>query len=244
MWAQSAFGWGQVGHDAVAYIAERNLTPKARKAVEKVLDGHSLVYYASWLDNVRKGDYAVTATWHYANVDEGQTFATMQRNPKGDVVSAVELCVDTLKVKGISDSVRKVYTKYLIHLVGDLHCPMHAGHLSDLGGNRRPVTFFKTQTNLHSVWDSYLPEAAHKWYYTEWGEQLDRCSRKEKRQISEGTPEQWFGETVNEAKRIYEITPENASLSYDYVFENAPVVDAQILKAGYRLAFLLNEIYK
>lgn len=240
----SVFGWGQVGHDAVAAIAERNLTPKARKAVGKVLDGHSIVYYSSWMDNTRSVPaYNVTSTWHYANVDSGQSLATMERNPKGDVVSAVKMCVEALKSDNINDSVRRDYTRYLVHLVGDMHSPMHAGHLSDLGGNRLPVKFFGTSTNLHSLWDSRLVESAHKWYYTEWAEQLDRLKPRERRTVASGTPEEWFAETVDAASRVYSMTPEGASLSYDYVAASTPIIDAQIRKAGYRLARLLNEIY-
>ena len=47
-----ALAWGQKGHDVVAYIAECNLTPKAKKTIEKIL-GHSIVYYATWMDEWR-----------------------------------------------------------------------------------------------------------------------------------------------------------------------------------------------
>ena len=64
----------------------------------------------------------------------------------------------------------------LIHLVGDMHCPMHTGRLSDIGGNQRPVLMFGRKTNLHSAWDSAILEAGHKWSYTEWQEQIDRLT--------------------------------------------------------------------
>ncbi|WP_368213102.1 S1/P1 nuclease [Alistipes onderdonkii] len=60
----TAFGWGKSGHDAIAYIAECNLTPKARKNIEKYLDGRSIVYYASWMDVYRHTPaYKVTSGW-------------------------------------------------------------------------------------------------------------------------------------------------------------------------------------
>lgn len=52
LFSNSAFGWGKMGHDAIAYIAECNLTPKAKKTIEKIL-GHSIVYYATWMDEWR-----------------------------------------------------------------------------------------------------------------------------------------------------------------------------------------------
>ena len=64
----TAFGWGKSGHDAIAYIAECNLTPKARKNIEKYLDGRSIVYYASWMDVYRHTPaYKVTSCLLYTS---------------------------------------------------------------------------------------------------------------------------------------------------------------------------------
>ena len=75
----------------------------------------------------------------------------------------------------------------LVHLVGDLHCPMHAGHKSDLGGNTVSVLYFDTPTKLHTIWDTQLVESAHKWSYTEWQRQIDRVTRKQEKELS-GSP--------------------------------------------------------
>ena len=241
---QNLWGWGMVGHDAVCAIAERNLTPKARRNLNKVLDGHSIIYYSSWMDNLRNVDgYDATYTWHYANVDEGQTYESMTKNPQGDVVTAINACIDTLQQRNVNDSLRSTYTKYLIHLVGDLHCPMHAGRLSDIGGNRHQIKWFGKNTNLHSLWDSKLVESCHKWYYSEWCEQLDIADRRTRKQICKGSVKDWFNECVELAQMIYEKTPANGNYSYAYTFEMTPIIDKQIVKAGYRLAFLLNTIF-
>ena len=87
--AVNAFGWGQKGHDVVAYIAECHLTPTAAARVSEVLGGRSLVYYANWMDNAsHTPQYAYTKTWHYMNIDEGETLETQPRHPKGDVLTA------------------------------------------------------------------------------------------------------------------------------------------------------------
>lgn len=79
-----ALAWGQKGHDVVAYIAECNLTPEAAEKIDKILGGASMVYWANWLDSAsHTPEYAYTATWHYANVDEGFTYETMTKNPDG-----------------------------------------------------------------------------------------------------------------------------------------------------------------
>lgn len=243
---ENASAWGAKGHDVVAYIAECNLTPKAHKALAKVLGGRSLVYDASYPDFVRKNPaYDGTSTWHYANVDEGYTYETMTKNPAGDVLTATEFLVGELKDRELNDSLRKAYTVMLIHFIGDMHCPMHAGHLSDLGGNRWPVKWFGAPTNLHSVWDSKLIDSYRHWSYTEWQQQLDRHDRKERAVIvGDGGPKEWFLETVELSKAIYAATPVDYEFSYDDTYRyTTQMIEPQLLKAGYRLAKLLNEIY-
>lgn len=241
----SSFGWGQKGHDVVAYIAECNLTPRVYKKVVAALDGHSPVYYANWLDGAsHTSEYAYTKTWHYANVDEGQSYATQPRNEKGDVVQAVTEIVAKLKAGNLSAEEESLNLKMLIHLVGDMHCPMHAGRLSDRGGNNVKVRYFGKSKKLHSVWDSEIIESAHRWGYTEWQREIDRSSKREKRAIAQGSPLDWFAQTHAAAVEVYKQTPDGASLSYDYVTQFTPMVEEQLLRGGVRLAHLLNEIYR
>ncbi len=239
-----ALGWGQKGHDIVAYIAECNLTPEASEKIERILEGKSLVYFANWLDTAsHTPEYAYTKTWHYANIDEGFTYETMTKNPDGDVVQALERITAELKSGDLDPQSEQLYLKMLIHLVGDIHCPMHAGHLSDLGGNRIPVRFFGEETNLHAVWDTALPEAAHRWSYSEWQSQIDRLDEESTALIQAGVPQEWLEEGSAICRQIYRDSPADAALSYDYVATYTPVVEQQLLKAGHRLAGLLNEIY-
>lgn len=243
--ARNAFAWGQKGHDLTAYIAECHLTPEAAERVDKVLNGHSPVYYANWLDIAsHTPEYDYTRTWHYLNIDEGKTLETMPKNPKGDVLTAITSIVENLKTGNLSSEEETLNLKMLIHLVGDMHCPMHTGRLSDLGGNMRPVLMFNRETNLHSAWDTAIVEAAHKWSYTEWQEQIDRLPDDEIVLIQAGEPQDWLRETHEICKEIYEASPEGTKISYDYVDKYTPVIERQFLRGGYRLARLLNEIYQ
>lgn len=242
------FGWGARGHDIVCYIAEQNLTKRTKKAVSEILDGKSIVYYASWMDNIQnspywKDGYEATQTWHYANVDEGFTYETMRKEPKGDVLTGIEFVVKELKSGQLNDSMRADYLKMLVHMVGDMHCPMHAGWLSDRGGNNRQVRFFGQPTNLHAVWDTRVIESAHQWSYTEWQKQLDRCNKKEIKQITAGTIYSWFDGTVAAAAILYENTPAGTDLRYQYVYDFSYLAERQLLYGGYRLAAILNDIF-
>lgn len=239
-----AFGWGQKGHDVVAYVAEYHLSRRAAKRITAALEGHSPVYYANWLDNAsHTPEYAYTSTWHYANVDEGYTYETMPRNEAGDVVTALNDIIARLRKGGLSQEEENIALRMLIHLMGDLHCPMHAGHKSDLGGNTVAVTFFGEPAKLHTVWDTHLVEAAHKWGYTEWRQQIDRMPKAEREALCEGSVEDWFAETAVICGRIYEEIPAGTKISYDEVARYTPVIEEQLLKGGLRLAAILNSIY-
>lgn len=243
--ALSASAWGPKGHDIVAYVAEQNLSKKTLKKVTEILDGKSMVYVANWLDNAsHTKEYAYTKTWHYVNVDpEEGTYANSKLESKGDVVVAINGIVERLKSGQLTEEAERVELMMLIHLVGDMHCPMHAGHKSDKGGNGTQIKFFGKQQKLHSVWDSAILESAHKWSYVEWQQQIDRLTPKQEHAIVYGTPNDWIEETVQLAEDVYENSPSNVNLSYDYVAKYAPVVELQLLKGGLRLAAILEDIY-
>ena len=105
-----AQAWGPKGHDVVAYIAECNLTPEAAEKIDKILGGASMVYWANWLDSAsHTPEYAYTATWHYANVDEGFTYETMTKNPDGDIVEAIDRIVAELKGGQLDPAQEQLY---------------------------------------------------------------------------------------------------------------------------------------
>lgn len=241
----NAWAWGQKGHDVTAYIAEQHLTPTAKAAVESILDGRSIIYWANWLDNAsHQRPLAYTKTWHYKNIDEGVRYEEAPANPAGDAVTAIKSRIEILNNPESSLEERQLALKILIHVVGDIHMPLHMGHATDLGGNRIKVKFFNRENNLHSVWDSSLPESAHKWSYTEWQRQIDRVTRKQEKELSDGTVEEWFAETAAICAEIYKELPEGTKLSYDHVAKYAPVIEDQLLKGGLRLARILNYIYR
>lgn len=240
-----SLAWGPKGHDTVAYIAEKHLSKKTLQKVSEVLEGHSLVYVANWMDNASHTDeYAYTKTWHYVNVDpEEGTYANSVKATSGDAVTAINALVENLKSGELTIEEERAQLMMLIHIVGDIHCPMHAGRKSDRGGNGTKVKYFGSQKKLHSVWDSEIVESAHRWGYSEWQEQVDRATPKQVNAMSQGTPNDWIEETVALANMVYESATTTSNMSYDYVAEYAPIIEQQFLKGGIRLAKLLEEIY-
>lgn len=241
----SAFAWSQKGHDTTAAIAERHLSCKAKATIDSILDGRSIIYWSNWLDNAsHTPEYAYTKTWHYKNIDADQSWENAPVNPNGDIVTAINEQVGLLKKHSSLDRTQsRLALIILVHLMGDLHQPMHLGHASDLGGNRWNVKYFGRNIPLHTVWDSNLVESGHKWSYTEYADQIDRLSPEQVDTIVAGTPDDWGRETFDICTDVYNQTPVDANLSYDYVAQWTPVVETQILRAGRRLASILNSIF-
>lgn len=238
------FSWGQKGHDTVCFIAENHLTPVAKATAEKLLGGKSIVYYANWLDNAsHTPEYSYSKTWHYKNIDANETFENAQMHESGDVVRAIREQAYILNNPDSSDEQKSLALKMLVHLVGDIHQPMHMGHRSDLGGNRWMVKYFNSPKNLHSIWDSSLPESAHKWSYTEWQNQIDRAPETVEAEIISGTIDDWAKQTIEICDDVYKAFPVGSKISYNEVAEWTPVVENQFLNGGLRLAHVLNLIF-
>ena len=153
----------------------------------------------------------------------------------------------TENAAALTDSMKVDYVKMIIHMVGDLHCPMHAGRLSDRGGNDLKVKWFGQKTSLHSVFDSKMIDSARRWGYQEWADQLDRKDKKYKKAVMLGTYEDWFLVTVQNAARIYDyverLDKHTPNLSYQFVYDFSPMLEESLLLGGYRLAYVLNSIF-
>lgn len=237
--------WGVSGHNAIAYIAECNLTPKAKKTIEGYL-GHSIVYYSTWMDEYRlTPEYGFSTGWHTAPVDENLYYTDEARSPKGDAVHLLEDACALLKdYRNLDDSTVAVNLKYVIHLVADTHCP---GHIKYPGQKNFDVIMNGQKTSYHSVWDSYVIDYKHRWSYTEWQYQLDRYSKKEKRALAAGTIRDWEHESAVYCKQIYSMAQSGKSFSRteaaQFTIDALPIAEHQMIRAAYRLAKVLNELF-
>lgn len=241
----AGFSWGQKGHDTVAALAEKHFTEATAAAVDSLLAGKSVVYFANWLDNAsHTPEYAYSKTWHYKNIDADKTYDNAPNIKEGNIVSALNEQIAILESPATSYDEKQLALKIVVHLIGDIHQPMHMGRASDRGGNKHYIKYFKSANNLHSVWDSRLPESAHKWSYSEWVDQIDRATPAEQEAILKGgTPDSWGRETYEIARQVYESTPVDTNIEYDYIAEWTPVIETQFLRGGLRLADLLNSIF-
>jgi len=242
-----AFAWGQKGHDVTAEIATRHLTPVTAAAIDSLFEGRSLVYWANWLDNAsHQKAMAYTKTWHYKNIDDGVRYEEAPANPAGDAVTALRQQVELLTGTGEDtpiESDSRLALKIIVHVMGDMHQPLHLGHATDLGGNRIKVKYFGQEKNLHSVWDNSLPESAHRWSYTEWADQLDRLPAEAQAEAIAGGFDSWAKESAGIVADVYRAFPPGARVSYNEVARWTPVIEDRFVKGGLRLAHVLNLIF-
>jgi hypothetical protein len=239
--SQTIFAWGPTGHRAVGKTADKHLNKKARKALEQILGGKSIAMLSTWMDEIRSDStYDYTADWHWVTIQDGQTYDQALKNPNGDVIQTLERVINELKSHKLSAKDEMERIKFLIHLVGDIHQPLHVGGGNDKGGNDVKVSWFRTDSNLHRVWDSEMIDDT-KLSYTEFAESLDTPTEVQIQQWQKATVRDWANESMTYRKAVYDIG--NGKLGYAYAYKNFHIVRLRVLQAGVRLAGLLNEIY-
>jgi hypothetical protein len=293
--APAARAWGCKGHQTVALIAEKELTPEAKQMVQALLAGNpidpALKRYcgdavrdvmadaSTWPDDIR--GQAKNGPWHYIDIPRGA-----KRGPLSDfcgkdgcVTKAIEDQLAILKNKIVDSGRRAEALRYIIHFVGDLHQPLHATTNNDEGGNCVPVSYFRRKArqrdlgyvpNLHSLWDTAIPErdmeGADPAEYAETLGGIFAAQIEEWRKAGIHI-EDWAWEShVDGERTVYgELTPkivieppvevracaddnnvgdrllrQHITAGAAYQEKAAPVVEERIVKAGVRLAMILN----
>lgn len=236
----TAFGWGATGHRAVAYIADKHLNKKARLTIEKILQGQPIAMTGSWMDEIKSDSlYDYAESWHWVTIEDNETYEQSKKNPKGDLVEALERIITALKSKKLSAKDEAEHLKMLIHLLADIHQPLHVGR-NDQGGNSIKVTWFGSNSNLHRVWDSDMIDGS-KLSYTELANALPKADATRVKALQASTIRDMAKEAMNYRPQIYAYG--DGKLGYEYNYKNFNTVLEQISKAGIRLAGVLNQIY-
>ena len=236
--------WGKNGHRVTGHIAEKHLSRKAKKAINELLEGNSLAFVSTYADEIKSdATYAKYYPWHYINYPLNKSYDKTLKSEEGDIIMAIDTCIKVLKNTNSSKADKVFYLKLLIHFIGDLHQPLHAGRAEDRGGNDIQVQWFGEGSNLHTVWDTKLIES-YKMSFSELGDELDRSTtKKEIKKIQEGNIIDWLGESHNYAKKIYYSVSAGDKLEYSYTYTYNPILFEQLKKGGFRLAKILNEVF-
>jgi hypothetical protein len=236
--------WGKTGHRVVGELASQMISKRTLKKINHLLDGKSLAQVSTFADEIKSDmRYRSYNPWHYANVKTDETYTESEKNKAGDIVFAIQKCVEALKNPLISRADKQFYLMLLVHFVGDLHQPMHFGKPSDRGGNDVKLKWFGRKTNLHRVWDSNMIDD-YGMSYTELTANLPKLNATELKQIAQAPLMVWVNESHDLAKQIYSSLPQNKKLGYLYSYHHFKTVRMQLFKGGVRLAALLDDIFK
>lgn len=261
--ALPARAWGDLGHRLVGELAQPLLTPKAAAGVAELLAGEpdpTLAGIANWADTMRASDperFKATSRWHYVNFHEGSCHYDAGRDcPDGAcVIGAIETQRRVLANRGLPIEARRDALKFIVHLVGDVHQPLHSSNRPDRGGNDFPITLRTAippeeyarenyrdgvmQTQLHSVWDHYVLASAGR-TPAEYSARLARSVRVP--WSSQGGPRGWAIESCRLIDRN-SLYPPGHDLDDAYLETMRPLAEARVRLAAGRLARLLNEVF-
>ncbi len=241
--------WGTTGHRVVGQIAQNHLTVKASAALQEIMGYESLAQASTWADEIRSDPaWAHAAPWHYISIDAGEVFSSPEfqsrRAAGGDVIEAIGRFTEVLKDPTESRRRKQNAVRFLVHFIGDMHQPLHVGRRDDRGGNDVRVNWRRSPTNLHSVWDSAMINMRNL-SYSEFVAFLDHATPSEIREAQSSELTDWMEESKALQIRLYEESnhfqsEQDRDLGYAYSYKNMPRVEDRLLKAGLRLAGLLN----
>ena len=235
-----AFGWGGVGHRVIVEIAQRNLTAKAKENISKYMN-YDLKKEAVWMDEHRNDKpIAYTTAWHVYNIDERSVYDPNPRLYKGDCIHAIKIADYNLRqYERLTDSAVVFNLRMLLHFVGDMHCPTH----SYVPGPRCfwPCTLNGKEYTFHGVYDK-MPQFVHEGKKPDQiADELDTWKKSEIKKVTKGDFHDWVHEVGSDNTVIYKWNPHNTPVLDEKTVElSAELVNKQMQRAGYRLAYLLN----
>lgn len=265
--------WGQNGHRIVAEIAERRLTSDAALEASRILDGASLAEVSTWADEIRSNPrWKCADPFHYVTIPQGAQYGKKGIPEEGDAGAALVYFAEVLSSSTSGLEERRAALGFLVHLIGDLHQPLHVGLGCDRGGNQIQLSWFGEESNLHSVWDRKIIESRNL-SFTEFTEFLERGEAETGREL-QLNPLVWMKEAQALAPQIYQCRLEDGCpcfcgdcrdgasafggcevidgcrlqvgaqvrLSWTYRALHSETVDRRLLMAGLRLAGVLNEV--
>jgi len=242
-----SMAWGTTGHRVCGQIAEEHLTAKARLAVHAILGNESIAIASNWADFIKSDPaYSYMSSWHYVDLNKAYTYPELviflKADTNVDAYTKLNYLIGQLKKKDLSKKEQLLDLRMLIHIAEDVHQPMHVAHADDKGGNDFKVSWFNQPTNLHSVWDSQLIDY-QQLSYTEYAMAVNHATPAEIKEWQAAPISEWLFESNQIAEKLYTDIKPGDNLSYKYNFNHIDILNKQLLKAGIRLAGVLNQLF-
>lgn len=268
---RQALAWGEYGHRTIASIAWAHLTPKARAEVARLLRQERLAETPTcplrtiedasyWPDCIRGlGDrFSYSFPWHYQNIHVCKPFDVKASCPDGNCVSAqIERHARLLADPKVPDREKLLSLAWLVHFVGDMHQPLHAGDAADRGGNDVKASYgvkAPARMNLHRIWDSDLAERSLSEPPGDAKGLIAQIRPELAAEWRQGKVADWMREAWTVSGRyaygkladvdVCQAAPEGrVTVDERYVAETRENVRLQAKRAGVRLAAMLNRAF-
>ncbi|MEQ9580802.1 MAG: S1/P1 nuclease [Arenibacter sp.] len=235
--------WSKTGHRTIGEVAQQHLSGKAKKALKKLLNGQSLALVSNYADEIKADrSFSKFGPWHYVNYPAEKKYTEVTPSEEGDIIIGIEKCIEIVKDANSKEEDKVFYLKMLIHLIGDLHQPMHVGRLEDKGGNDIQLQWFGRGTNLHRLWDSNMIDD-YGMSYSELANNLPELTKGQIKFIQQGNIYDWVEESQDIANELYGSVEVGEKLGYAYDYKYWATVENQLQKGGLRLAKVLNELF-
>lgn len=254
--SSQALAWGPIGHRVTAELAERNISGETRARIALILGNESLAEASTWPDEERSNPdpfwQEEASPWHYVTLPADTPATEIPHPPEGDAVTALEKFAAVLRDPRASREDKQLALRFVVHIVGDLHQPFHAGSGTDRGGNDVKVRWFDLETNLHWVWDEGIINQ-QQLSYSEYTDRLAKRTTPEE-VIEWWTPDpaKWIAESAELRDRAYPVSGQQPGtgsaedpviLSYPYLWQFRAASDQRLMQAGIRMAAYLDWVF-
>lgn len=254
--AAPAAAWGPIGHRVSADLAGRNISGHTRAEIELILGKEGLEEAATWPDEQRSNPgpfwQETAGAYHYVTLPTGRTVDMLEHPPEGDAITALEQFTGVLRDPAASREDKALALRFVVHIVADLHMPLHVGKEGDRGGNDFKVLWFEEPTNLHWVWDEGMI-LRQQLSYSEYAVRLERRTTPgEVIAWWDADPAIWIAESVELRDRLYPVTGGEQGLgtegspvmlSWQYQYDWMPSVELRLQQSGVRLAAYLDRVF-
>lgn len=235
----TSFAWGRKGHHIIVELAFSRMNQSSKEKVMKYLEGMTIQSASTWMDDIRNVPrYKYLETAHYINIpDPNKAPSAAPNDVKRELIKTMG---DLKNQKQLSDSLIRFSILKLIHLIGDIHQPLHAGYETDRGGNDVFVMFEDKKSNLHRLWDTQLIDKLG----------IDNnlienhiagLSNRDRRDYSVIDIDQWIGESQSFLGQLYAI--ENKVVNDQYILNAKPIIESRLARAVFRLQLVLEKYF-
>lgn len=251
-----AFAFGSQGHRIVADVADHLLNAKARVRINHITGGESLADLSTFMDEERRSLGKTIAEWHYQNLPVCSVARPDIGCYRGNCVSAqIMHMYELLERPDLSPDGRKETLAFLVHLVGDIHQPLHAADNHDRGGNdiRVQLPYGRHERSLHQAWDSdFIKEDLRGWREKDYAASLSGSRPEPSTKLDTNMVSAWLMESHTLAQKVaygeaggFSCSANQEYLTVDQAYDEhaRAILRAQLSKAGHRLAGILNGLF-